>query len=496
VRREEDAMSAHARRFVLFLLMLATIAAAAASLTPRAGAQSIPRSLVLYDGAYYSQSYGQMMATSDLPDLGTYSWTHKVSSIRLAGGLSVASIFLGANYRGGCMTVRGDIPWMGMTPFGNDNVASLKLNTPCGTNNFDAPGVMLFRNTNFSGDERYTSYDVPDLEQLGFTGEANSIHPWNGATIAIYTQTHFQGICDTVPSDRADLGPLFDGKVASLKVNASCTGPVPPNTAGVELFDTPHYTSGNKAYLIGDTPDLRTLKFNDSAVSAKFNGAWAVSVYTDINYQGTCETLVHNADDLTLHTVGAHTISSVRVNRTCDGATLTSAPVAVDLTIADGNSAAIKCPSGYTQSPQDLNAFAGGDYIYACTKYAADTPDTQRLTWLGVYDYSPGTQWTRRGDCGQYGGQLVDMDLNRGAGGDFIYFCYLTKSGRDANGSSFRALEFPVIDHGFNSAATAKGICHQDIFPERSEDDLTMSDNDLNAGTRNGHPIYACALEY
>src|SRR5262249_1263305 len=80
----------------------------------------------------------------------------------------------------------------------------------------------------------------------------------------------------------------------------------------------------------------------------------------------------------------------------------------------------IQPPDGYTKYPQELNERAGGEYIYLC--YHKDLVNILRP------EASPQciSEFTFvKGDADAPDGYTkVDVDLNRGAGGDYIYLCY------------------------------------------------------------------------
>ncbi|MCL2257788.1 MAG: MACPF domain-containing protein [Candidatus Bathyarchaeota archaeon] len=91
-----------------------------------------------------------------------------------------------------------------------------------------------------------------------------------------------------------------------------------------------------------------------------------------------------------------------------------------------GQVAKRKCPSGYDLVDIDLNAGAGGNYIYLCYKKATTgTPITDMFI-----DYYSNAQtactktMTHNGTCANY--TMLPIDLNAGAGGKFIYL-WITK---------------------------------------------------------------------
>jgi hypothetical protein len=50
-----------------------------------------------------------------------------------------------------------------------------------------------------------------------------------------------------------------------------------------------------------------------------------------------------------------------------------------DIQVIRGTSSGISCPDGWTKKPTDLNKGAGGDFIYLCTRYTTD-PAEEKIT--------------------------------------------------------------------------------------------------------------------
>ncbi len=88
-----------------------------------------------------------------------------------------------------------------------------------------------------------------------------------------------------------------------------------------------------------------------------------------------------------------------------------------ELQVIVGDSTSIQAPPGFTKIPVDLNKGAGGKYIYLCFKRDAGTPITGLTVILGERT-SPPSEYTK-----------IPVDLNQGAGGDYIYLCYKKGSG-------------------------------------------------------------------
>ena len=86
-----------------------------------------------------------------------------------------------------------------------------------------------------------------------------------------------------------------------------------------------------------------------------------------------------------------------------------------EITVIYGGSSGIQPPAGYTKINVDLNQGAGGDYIYVCYKKGVGAPITGLA--VTVNDGLPPTDaaYTR-----------INVDLNRNCGGDtaFIWLWY------------------------------------------------------------------------
>ena len=83
-----------------------------------------------------------------------------------------------------------------------------------------------------------------------------------------------------------------------------------------------------------------------------------------------------------------------------------------EVTVIYGGSSGIQAPAGFTKIPRDLNAGAGGDYMYLCYKKGVGAPITGFWVTTG-YHPSVAQKCT-----------IIPVDLNRNAGGDYIYLWY------------------------------------------------------------------------
>jgi hypothetical protein len=85
-----------------------------------------------------------------------------------------------------------------------------------------------------------------------------------------------------------------------------------------------------------------------------------------------------------------------------------------DIKIINGKHAS--APHGYTKLPQDLNNGAGGKYIYFCYKSETYNHDRAIKDVTIIHGNNPDIN-------APYGYHKIDKDLNAGAGGKYIYVC-------------------------------------------------------------------------
>jgi hypothetical protein len=136
-----------------------------------------------------------------------------------------------------------------------------------------------------------------------------------------------------------------------------------------------------------------------------------------------------------------------------------------ELHVIYGGSSGIQCPAGFTKYPVDLNKGAGGDFIYLCYKRGVGAPVTGMAVGINTNPVSQAPDgWT-----------LIPVDLNRNAGGYYVYLYYTKYPGQAdvaANEPDCRTVRDIVVLEG--SAATPAGY--------------TVIPYDLNRGTSNSGP--------
>ncbi|WP_019961352.1 MAC/perforin domain-containing protein [Woodsholea maritima] len=91
--------------------------------------------------------------------------------------------------------------------------------------------------------------------------------------------------------------------------------------------------------------------------------------------------------------------------------------------VIQSNSSGVRPPSGYTKIDYDLNKGAGGDYIYLCyhkARYSAYSENKDCVSDLIIIKGN--------GARAPSGYTKIDVDLNEDAGGKYLYLCYKKQS--------------------------------------------------------------------
>lgn len=89
------------------------------------------------------------------------------------------------------------------------------------------------------------------------------------------------------------------------------------------------------------------------------------------------------------------------------------------LTVISGGASTIQPPEGYTKVPFDLNRGAGGDYIYLCYHKASFKPMIKNQP--GISDLAVIFGENAQPPAGY---EKLPNDLNKGAGGEYVYLCF------------------------------------------------------------------------
>jgi hypothetical protein len=224
--------------------------------------------------------------------------------------------------------------------------------------------------------------------------------------------------------------------------------------------------TGSCVSLTQDTPDLRTRNF-DNRASAVIGSGGQIALYTDINYRGRCQPINPGGPVPLVSTlVGDNAASSVRLGPclACDnnGAKIWafnpsatgSGDFIGDVKVVAGGSSGVSCGSGWYKATDvgyeyamDLNRNAGGAYVYLCIR---------KHNQPSFYDISAvyGTSSDVPCPSGDY--YKVPGDLNKGAGGRFIYFCMIPLRASDSY--TLNDVTFARAGGYYTTAAEAEAI--------------------------------------
>lgn len=85
-----------------------------------------------------------------------------------------------------------------------------------------------------------------------------------------------------------------------------------------------------------------------------------------------------------------------------------------DVTVVAGSYSSTACPAGFSKLNVDLNRNAGGDYVYLCYTFAASSYVMEAATAVSGTSSSI--------DC-PYGFSQVGTDLNSGTGSVYVFLC-------------------------------------------------------------------------
>ena len=226
-------------------------------------------------------------------------------------------------------------------------------------------------------------------------------------------------------------------------------------------------------------PDLSQLDdgWANRASAIMILGGISVAAYSGPNYTGTCEPFIGEDPWLGNNRIGNDNIESIKLYATCTDENVWD-PVVTEITAVAGESEQTFCPSGYVQKNQDLNEGVGGDYVYLCLRIAqriGDGPPAEYVRRVEVVtSLTPKTSDGRCFDASNPGtdAHFVDVDLNSGAGGTYIYLCYWT-----ANQT--------WVDNGLTSAT---GVMRDFAFAVDSN--LFLPFDDIMARCRQGFPDF------
>lgn len=151
--------------------------------------------------------------------------------------------------------------------------------------------------------------------------------------------------------------------------------------------------------------------------------------------------------------------------------------------VISGGDAAIRCPSGYSRKHQDLNEGAGGAFIYLCVSWGP-RPSSGAFERIHVLKWLEPLAGGGSTDCASPH-LLIHTDLNQGAGGWYMYFCFR----RAAQGAQGAIVEVDFISStGSMSESELSTACWN---RRQIGGHVAVEPNDLNKGA-GGRYIYTC----
>jgi hypothetical protein len=251
----------------------------------------------------------------DVPDLGrTRVGNDQLSSVRVPEGCEV-TLYSDTDYSGRELRLTRDEASLGRTSVGNDSVSSLRVTCSGSSRIGNSRGsVALFSDTDFRGATESFRGDVPVLGQTRVgNDQASSIRIPRGCEVTIYADTDYGGNSVRLDSDESDLGRTSIGNDQASSMHVNCGGS-DGSQSGVTLYTDNDY-GGTSQSFSNDVPELgRTRIGNDQVSSIRVPSGCEVTLYADTGYGG--EAFVTNRDEAALGrtTLGNDQASSMRVD--------------------------------------------------------------------------------------------------------------------------------------------------------------------------------------
>jgi hypothetical protein len=263
---------------------------------------------------------------------------------------------------------------------------------------------------------------------------------------------------------------------------------------GCCIIGTPSvYTAGPNTLFV-------TALGTDSRIFAQsYSGAWSGWAYEMSTWSATSSPAIAYYNGIT--EIAAMGPGGILMRKVSNGPgtwapwqPLMAGPYLSDILVssnADYNTAVGGCPAGYVPVLDDLNTGAGGDYIFLCLKWGSDR---------GTAIYNVGIQVTAQGrdpaiNCPSptTGWYIGSNDLNKGAGGNFLYLCF-TRTG--AAGQQPLSNVVIQMASGINAMANIVGVSPLDCSTGENVKFGAAPDKlgNLNLGILKGKYIVACMV--
>src|SRR5262249_44445612 len=108
-----------------------------------------------------------------------------------------------------------------------------------------------------------------------------------GGTMSLFSDANYRGMCVTFTGGQYDELRTFgmSGNASSMLANQGC--PVSDDDHGVVLYDGITFT-GAHALFTHDVADLGSVGLNERISSLAVSRGIVVTLYSDVNFQGTC----------------------------------------------------------------------------------------------------------------------------------------------------------------------------------------------------------------
>lgn len=223
---------------------------------------------------------------SNNSDFRNINYNDKPSSMKV-GHLTQAEIFEHVNYEGIHKVYTKSVKCFSNAGFRNKIASSIKLkirNTP-------EPGcVIVYSQCNFRGQKREFCGNNSDFRKVNFNDEGSSMKVGKNVEVHVFEHVDYKGINEVYSKSVSCFQKEgFKNKIlSSIQVGKLRI----PKTGCVIIYDGCNYL-GNFIELCKNTPDFRTLSFNDKPSSIKVGEDTLAVLTKHINYAGE----YHNFED-------------------------------------------------------------------------------------------------------------------------------------------------------------------------------------------------------
>lgn len=182
-----------------------------------------------------------------------------------------------------------------------------------------ATGITLFANKDYAGTSLAVTTHLPTLGTLD--NAVSSIRLGDGITVAVFSEAHYQGACDTIGGsiNRMNFSNVGNDHASSIRVGEAC-----PARPAVRLYQDSEFT-GRRVEIGSDVPSLAGIGFDNETTSAQLIGG-GVALYSEPFYGGTCTEMRFPTVSPLVRTfvgslMGNDRVSSVRVGMRCEPVT-------------------------------------------------------------------------------------------------------------------------------------------------------------------------------